>query len=93
MGQTLSEPITEKETEYGENDFLFFGVSAMQGWRITMEDAHAAELSFSGDDKAAFFAVYDGHGGNYTPCLVAILAYLAWLIVPCLLRREFDHMF
>lgn len=65
MGQTLSEPITEKETEYGENDKYYFAVSAMQGWRITMEDAHAAELCFTGDPDSAFFGVYDGHGGTF----------------------------
>lgn len=53
-----------------------FGVSAMQGWRITMEDAHAAVLDLqtaddgkehkaaSVDDRLSFFGVYDGHGGD-----------------------------
>ncbi len=53
-----------------------FGVSAMQGWRITMEDAHAAVLDLqtadagkehkaaSVEDKLSFFGVYDGHGGD-----------------------------
>lgn len=49
----------------------------MQGWRISMEDAHAAVLDLqakyasSGDSKPtdpdkrlAFFGVYDGHGGD-----------------------------
>ena len=55
---------------------MYYGVSAMQGWRITMEDAHAAVLDLQVDDakggfKAAdgkarlsFFGVYDGHGGD-----------------------------
>lgn len=54
-----------------------YGVSAMQGWRISMEDAHAAVLDlhaqYSGDadekptqlsERLAFFGVYDGHGGD-----------------------------
>jgi protein phosphatase 2C family protein 2/3 len=47
----------------------------MQGWRISMEDAHAAVLDLqSGNSKKSkpsspetrlsFFGVYDGHGGD-----------------------------
>lgn len=60
----------------GQDDRVAFGVSAMQGWRISMEDAHAAVLdlqaedaskefvSASVDDRLSFFGVYDGHGGD-----------------------------
>ena len=48
----------------------------MQGWRISMEDAHAAVLDLqvetadqdfkasSEDTRLSFFGVYDGHGGD-----------------------------
>lgn len=47
----------------------------MQGWRISMEDAHAAVLDLqapsdkdfeaaSVGDRLSFFGVYDGHGGD-----------------------------
>lgn len=43
----------------------------MQGWRISMEDAHTAVLDLIGNkdgtpsaDKLAFFGVFDGHGGD-----------------------------
>ena len=36
----------------------------MQGWRKGMEDEHIAELSLHGDDRAAVFGVFDGHGGR-----------------------------
>ena len=44
----------------------------MQGWRISMEDAHAAVLDLQEDssrtappeDRVSFFGVYDGHGGE-----------------------------
>jgi protein phosphatase 2C family protein 2/3 len=47
----------------------------MQGWRISMEDAHAAILDLqtdngkeakaaAGDVRLSFFGVYDGHGGD-----------------------------
>ena len=46
----------------------------MQGWRISMEDAHACilDLQAAGDEakstpadkRLSFFGVYDGHGGD-----------------------------
>lgn len=66
MGQTLSSPATTKGTESGGNGRFLYAVSEMQGWRITMEDAHAIkfDLDESSEDANAFFAVYDGHGGG-----------------------------
>ncbi|KAI0632105.1 PP2C-domain-containing protein [Trametes polyzona] len=67
QGQTLSIPATDKSTEQGGNGKYFFGVTEMQGWRISMEDAHTAVLNLDGTpseaDSNTFFAVYDGHGG------------------------------
>lgn len=37
----------------------------MQGWRVTMEDAHTALPVLPGDPRTAFFAVFDGHGGEF----------------------------
>ncbi|KAJ3372484.1 Protein phosphatase 2C 2 [Allomyces arbusculus] len=64
MGQTLSEPITEKHTTQGASKRFLFAASGMQGWRISMEDAHTTETTI-GDPNAqiGFFAVFDGHGG------------------------------
>jgi protein phosphatase 2C family protein 2/3 len=40
----------------------------MQGWRISMEDAHTAVLDLdsakSHSSKLSFFGVFDGHGGD-----------------------------
>ncbi|XP_052847152.1 probable protein phosphatase 2C T23F11.1 [Drosophila gunungcola] len=63
MGQTLSEPVTAKESSYCQNAAFRVGSSCMQGWRINMEDSHTHILSLPDDPGAAFFAVYDGHGG------------------------------
>uniref|UniRef100_A0A0K8TN81 protein-serine/threonine phosphatase n=1 Tax=Tabanus bromius TaxID=304241 RepID=A0A0K8TN81_TABBR len=63
MGQTLSEPITSKESSYCQNDFFKVGSSCMQGWRVNMEDSHTHILSLPDDPGTSFFAVYDGHGG------------------------------
>ncbi|KAK2980875.1 hypothetical protein RJ640_003065 [Escallonia rubra] len=61
MGIYLSTPKTEKFSEDGENSRLRYGLSSMQGWRATMEDAHAALTDL--DSSTSFFGVYDGHGG------------------------------
>ncbi|XP_046666270.1 probable protein phosphatase 2C T23F11.1 isoform X1 [Homalodisca vitripennis] len=63
MGQTLSEPVTAKETSCCENALYKVGSSCMQGWRINMEDAHTHILSLPDDPTTPFFGVYDGHGG------------------------------
>ncbi|XP_057968199.1 probable protein phosphatase 2C 60 isoform X2 [Malania oleifera] len=62
MGIYLSSPKTEKFSEDGENEKLKYGLSSMQGWRTTMEDAHAAYPDL--DCSTSFFGVYDGHGGK-----------------------------
>ncbi|KAI1441497.1 PP2C-domain-containing protein [Annulohypoxylon stygium] len=74
MGQTLSEPVVDKASDKGEDDRLLYGVSAMQGWRISMEDAHCTVLDLltpqTDDEKRvhpsrlSFFGVFDGHGGD-----------------------------
>lgn len=65
MGQTLSEPITTKETTSVRNEELLVASSSMQGWRVTMEDSHQHILQLSPEDPdAAYFAVFDGHGGS-----------------------------
>ncbi|KHG09059.1 hypothetical protein F383_14453 [Gossypium arboreum] len=58
-------PKTEKFSEDGENDRVRYGLSSMQGWRATMEDAHAAYPDL--DASTSFFGVYDGHGGGPRP--------------------------
>lgn len=44
--------------------YLFFS-------SLDMEDAHTQILSLNNDKNSAFFAVYDGHGGNDV-CLNAL---------------------
>lgn len=63
MGQNFSsEPVVEKETERDHNDTFNVAVSSCQGWRMSQEDNHSLILDLPGEHKAAFFAVYDGHG-------------------------------
>jgi len=68
MGAFLDKPKTDKVTDKGEGkNGLRYGVSAMQGWRMEMEDAHVCKTNFPGSDDAlkdwAFFGVFDGHAG------------------------------
>lgn len=62
MGIYLGKPNTHKESDCGENDRLQFSATHMQGWRVSMEDAHIAEPNF--DKETSLFAVFDGHGGK-----------------------------
>lgn len=67
MGQILSNPVIDKEHHSGEDLFTAFGLCAMQGWRMSMEDAHIVEpnvLSENDKDHIAFYTIFDGHGGS-----------------------------
>lgn len=66
MGSFLDKPKTEKTNEAGQGNDLAYGVSAMQGWRIEMEDAHThlIGLPLAGFEDWSFFAVFDGHAGG-----------------------------
>lgn len=65
MGQNFSsEPVVEKETERDHNETFNVAVSSCQGWRMSQEDNHSMILNMPGPHKAAFFAVYDGHGSS-----------------------------
>lgn len=58
----MSTPDTEKFSEDGAAGKLAFGASAMQGWRMSMEDSHIALPAI--DHDRGLFAVFDGHGGS-----------------------------
>lgn len=69
MGQVLPRHVTAKES--GDADAvpkgLAWGFSSMQGWRVSMEDAHFAlgTLQGHGWEDTAAFGVMDGHGGEH----------------------------
>lgn len=62
MGSSQSTPNTTKLSSSGSSQRLEFAVSAMQGWRETMEDAHICAVELTPD--ISLFAVLDGHGGK-----------------------------
>ncbi|XP_062502856.1 protein phosphatase 1B-like isoform X2 [Corticium candelabrum] len=65
MGAFLDKPKTDKTTTSGslEGD-LRYGVAAMQGWRVEMEDAHTSVAGLPDHEKWSFFGVFDGHAGS-----------------------------
>ncbi|EDO15532.1 hypothetical protein Kpol_479p20 [Vanderwaltozyma polyspora DSM 70294] len=68
MGQILSNPIVEKHIESSKDEFTAFGLCDMQGWRMSMEDAHITQLNIgdgsTSKDHIAFYSIFDGHGGS-----------------------------
>lgn len=67
MGAFLDKPKTDKQTDTGEGNGMRYVVSAQQGWRVEMEDAHRAALGIS--DRLpdwSFYGVFDGHAGAET---------------------------
>lgn len=63
MGAYLSEPLTEKISQDESHDHIAWGVSGMQGWRMSMEDAHCCHADID-DNQNSLFGVFDGHGGK-----------------------------
>ncbi|CAG8603244.1 21536_t:CDS:2 [Dentiscutata erythropus] len=64
MGQTLSEPAKEKLTFSDHDDRILYASSSMQGWRISMEDAHTTQLKLLDKKEYSYFGVFDGHSGQ-----------------------------
>lgn len=64
MGSFLDKPVTEKETLQGDGNGLVWGCSAMQGWRVDMEDSHTCIASIPSHPEIGLFCVFDGHGGS-----------------------------
>ncbi|KAL4854095.1 putative protein phosphatase 2C 21 [Chlorella vulgaris] len=61
MGAYLSSPVTDKESEEGYADALAYGLSAMQGWRVSMVSA-APRVGCKALQWP--WRVFDGHGGR-----------------------------
>lgn len=65
MGEVLSKPVTDKLAMFDQhNEAMYVAGCGMQGWRLTMEDAHVSHLALEGAPDYAFFGVYDGHCGK-----------------------------
>lgn len=62
MGQLLSHPVEDKSIEGNTHDTLTYSIGSMQGYRMTMEDAHNVRINQH--ELLAVFGVFDGHGGK-----------------------------
>eukprot|EP00538_Stauroneis_constricta_P006695 CAMPEP_0119560840 /NCGR_PEP_ID=MMETSP1352-20130426/16003_1 /TAXON_ID=265584 /ORGANISM="Stauroneis constricta, Strain CCMP1120" /LENGTH=411 /DNA_ID=CAMNT_0007608901 /DNA_START=262 /DNA_END=1497 /DNA_ORIENTATION=+ len=78
-GSPRHTPITTKDTARGvvnDGGIMNYAFSGMQGWRMTMEDAHMActDIPVNGKSELkghAIFGVMDGHGGDFTSTYAA----------------------
>ncbi|RDD37827.1 Protein phosphatase 1A [Trichoplax sp. H2] len=71
MGAFLDKARVEKTTSSGFGNGLHYGLSAMQGWRVGMEDAHTAIVSLPQNREISFWGVFDGHAGSATSAYCA----------------------
>jgi hypothetical protein len=62
MGEILSKPVTETHVVSQLNSEFFVSAAAMQGFRVSMEDAHRFVLNLT--PETSYFSVFDGHNGN-----------------------------
>jgi serine/threonine protein phosphatase PrpC len=72
MGTYLSTPVLDKTQDFGEcgdGDLCAWGLTEMQGWRMSMEDAALARQYGTG---TAVFGVFDGHGGAEVAAFCAL---------------------
>lgn len=84
MGQLLSHPIEEKQLDYKTHAKLSYSVGAMQGYRMSMEDAHNVRINE--DETIAVFGVFDGHGGKQ--CAEYLAEHLPKYIFRQLIRKR-----
>ena len=65
MGQTLEKPNTEKYNESNNGPGIRYGLAAMQGYRMTMEDNHHVIIGIPElGAHVSWFSVFDGHNGS-----------------------------
>jgi protein phosphatase PTC4 len=62
MGQLMSHPIEDKNVECHSHESLTYSIGSMQGYRMSMEDAHCVKIDEH--EKVGVFGVFDGHGGK-----------------------------
>lgn len=76
----MEKPKTEKVVAKGSGYQLEWGVSAMQGWRMEMEDAHTCVTNLEKLENWSFFAVFDGHAGP------KVSEYCSKNLLPCIMK-------
>nr|QBK89257.1 MAG: protein phosphatase 2C [Mimivirus LCMiAC02] len=86
MGNALTFPILDKETSYGKNNYISFGCSGMQGYRLKNEDSISYIMDKSiGNKKISFFGVFDGHSGSGTS------KYCSSHLPECIFNQENEY--
>lgn len=103
MGNYLTTPNAVKDTQNGGNERMRYGTCAMQGWRVTMEDAHLVYVfdhaveggnpSQNSGQPIALFGVYDGHGGPQVSQFVVRHLVEELMKTPDFRKGRFDGAF
>lgn len=62
MGQLMSHPIEDKTVASHSHETLTYSIGSMQGYRMSMEDAHCVKIDEQ--ERVGVFGVFDGHGGK-----------------------------
>lgn len=60
----LSHPVASKVQEKYGSIKCKIGTCSMQGFRLSMEDAHSVQVTLPNHPKTGFVGVFDGHGGD-----------------------------
>lgn len=80
----MSKPVEEKTIEHQSHELLTYCIGSMQGYRMSMEDAHDVKLRE--DESVAVFGVFDGHGGKQ--CSIYLSQHLPRMIFRRLKQAE-----
>lgn len=67
MGAGLPKAVTSVVIKRHGGALCRVGMAEMNGWRVSMEDAHVVFMR----DKWGFFGVFDGHGGSQCSAFIA----------------------
>jgi len=67
MGQGLPKAVSSVVVRRYGGVLFRVGVAEMNGWRVSMEDAHVVHMR----DTWGFFGVFDGHGGDQCSSFIA----------------------
>lgn len=71
MGNYLQKPIVTKESEEGSGPGFKYGLSAMQGWKSSMQDKYIFKPSLGHLKTFSLFLVLDGFRGDRFPIQVS----------------------
>lgn len=92
MGGFLDKPETSKVMKHGEGNGLRYGIAAMQGWRLKMEDRYDAKITLGNNlDNWSYFGVFDGHAGDKVSTYCSEHLLLSIVVSEELFQRDINQ--